>query len=298
MQTLRRPTLLLLLLLTVLSTGWTQSPNTTAVGTFEFLPGKTLFAPLTANPVEPRIGIRKEMASTRMKLDMGGSLDFLQYTFGGSGSARLSLGAEIFSFGLTTSAQGFRLQVDAIDGFYGGHILFRLDDGPRVYVARLRLIHHSAHLVDGHWSNDSLHWLNGKSPVATTQDMAELLGAVVLPVAGMPLRVYSGLSYATLVRPLAIERLSSLHGLELNSGDRLGTAFGKPWEAYAAFNLTFLGIPEYIGTSVAEAGIKLGAWDGAGLKLYVNYASGLEFYGQYFNERQKAWGAGFTIDVL
>ncbi|HEX9006923.1 MAG TPA: hypothetical protein VF889_06490 [Bacteroidota bacterium] len=294
---MRRPTLLLLVLLSVLSDGWSQSQNTTVARTFEFLPAGTLFPPLAANADEPRIGIRKELASTRMKLDMGGTLDFLQYTFDDSASARLSLGAEIFALGLTTSAQGFRLQVDAIDGFYGGHVLFRLDDGPRVLAARLRLLHHSAHLVDGHWSNASGSWLNGRLPVATTQDFGELAGAFTVRVAGMPLRIYSGIAYATLVRPGDIQRVSSLHGLELNTGERLGAAFGKPCEAYAAYNLTLTGVPAYVGTNVLEGGVKFGLWDGTGIKLYVNYVAGLEFFGQYFNERQDGWGAGFTLDL-
>ncbi len=294
---IRRPTLLVLFLLCALANGWSQSQNTTVARTFEFLPAGVLFPPFAANADEPRIGIRKELASTRMKLDMGGTLDFLQYTFDDSACARLSLGAEIFALGLTTSAQGFRLQVDAIDGFYGGHILFRYDDGPRVYAARLRLMHHSAHLVDGHWNKATASWLNGKTPVAATQDFGELAAALTVPVAGMPLRIYSGAAYATLVRPGDIQRFSSLHGMELTTGERLGTAFGKPCEVYAAYNLTFAGVPAYVGTSVMEGGVKLGRWDGAGIKLYVNYVSGLEFFGQYFNERQEGWGAGFTLDL-
>ena len=289
--------LLFCLLLCFAATGQGQSPSTTATQRFEFLPGGLLFAPLSANVQEPRMGLRKELGSSRMKLDIGATLDLLQVSFDPAGHSRLRLGAELFTYALTTSAQGLRLQVDAVDGFFGGHIVFRRDLGPDVLSLRLRLLHLSAHLVDGHFSLSTGEWRDNRLPLPFTRDFGELLAAYTFPAAGMPLTLYSGLSYAAFVRPALIKRLGTLHGIEVNTADRLGTLFGKTSELYLACHLTVAGVPAYTGTTVAEAGIKLGAWEGSGVRVYVNYASGLDFFSEYYDERRAMWGAGFAFDI-
>jgi hypothetical protein len=287
-----------MLLLSCVPAGRSQSLDTTAARGFEFLPGGTLFPPPVSNLQEPRVGVRKELGSSRLKLDIGSTLDFLQYTFDEPSTMRLRVGAEFFTYALTTSAEGLRLQVDAVDGFFGGHILFRAEDGNRAYTVRLRLMHLSAHLVDGHFDTDSLRWKDGRLPIPFTRDFGELLGALTFPLAGASLTVYTGFSYATLVRPGDLRRLASLHGFDIHTSEGPGTLFGKPYELYGAYTLTLAGVPAYTGTNVLEGGVKLGRWSGHGIRLYVNYASGLEFFSQYYNERRSMWGAGFTLEVL
>ena len=297
-QVMRHPALFVCLVLFCLQAGWSQPLETTAARTLEFLPGSPLFPPLAANPQEPRVGVRKDIGSSRLKLDIGSTLDFLQYTLDDSGRARIRMGAEFFTYALTTSAEGLRLQVDAVDGFFGGHVLFRLDDGSHAYVVRLRLMHLSAHLVDGHYDTHAGIWKDNRLPLPFTRDFGELLGAATLPVWGMPLTLYSGFSYATLVRPENLRRLTSLHGFDIHTPGGEHRLLGKAYELYAAFNLTLTGIPAYGGTNVLEGGIKFGQWNGAGIKLYVNYVSGLQVFSQYYNERRSMWGIGFAFEVM
>lgn len=263
---------------------------------WEFLPSGTLVAPLVANPKEARVGVRKEIGSSQLKLDIGSAVDLVQWSLNATGTSRVRAGADFFTYALTTSSEGLRLQVDAVDGFFGGHIAWRLDEDAHAYIVRLRVIHLSAHLIDGHFDINSMEWKDGRLPLPFTRDAGELVGAFVFPIGCAECRVYSGANYATKVRPSDVQRWEFIHGVECNSGPLLGPAMGKPCEVYAACNVTLAGVPSYVGTTVAEGGIKFGAWDTKGIKLYVNYASGMSFFSQYYNVRRTKWGAGFTID--
>ncbi|HTP12315.1 MAG TPA: DUF1207 domain-containing protein [Bacteroidota bacterium] len=273
-----------------------QVSTTTQDDRWQFLPGGTMFKPLVANPQEPRVGVRKEIGSSRLKLDIGSMVDFVQFAANDSGTLRLRMGADFFTYALTTSAQGLRLQVDAVDGFFGGHIVMRCDDGPRSFTLRLRLLHLSAHLIDGHFDNATGQWKNGQLPIPFTKDFGELTAAYEFPLAWSRCLVYSGFNYATLVRPTDIKRIMTLHGIELRTRDNFATVLGKPFALYTAYNITLTGVPSYIGTNVVEAGVKFGRWDDIGLKFYVNYVSGLEFFSQYYNVRRNMGGLGFAVD--
>jgi hypothetical protein len=278
----------------MLSTAYAQPSTPTDTSGFEFLPRGVVFPPLIANPQEPRVGVRKELGTSQLKLDIGSTVDLLEYTI--NDHSRIRMGAELFTYALTTSAQGLRLQVDAVDGFFGGHITFQTETCNQVLTLRLRLMHLSAHLLDGHYDLAAGQWKDNRLPIPFTRDFGELLAAYGFPLKGISVLVYSGIDYATLVRPEDVQRLASLHGIQLDSGDKLGTAFGKPFAVYVADNLSFAGVPAYTGTNIAEVGVHFGSWSSTGLKLYVNYASGLEFFSQYYNVRRSQWGSGFTID--
>src|SRR5436309_11195457 len=92
---------------------------------FSFLPGHILVQPFAANYQEPCVGVRKQIGSSRLKLDIGSTLDVVEYAFSTEKSNRLRAGIDFFSYALSTSAEGHRLQIDAADGFFGGHVSFQ-----------------------------------------------------------------------------------------------------------------------------------------------------------------------------
>jgi hypothetical protein len=287
----------LLLLLGPFAAGQELPESPTDTRGFEFLPGSPILPPLIANPQEPRVGLRKEIGTSRLKLDIGSALDLLGYAFDNERKQQLRFGADFFTYALTTNAQGFRLQVDAVDGFFGGHIVYRGETESAAYGARLRLMHLSAHLVDGHVNPATGTWVNNQAPLPFTRDFVELIGfysCTLGPVAVMP---YAGFSYAALIRPSTIKRWGGIGGIEVNSGEAFGKVFGKPFECYLADNFTLTGVPEWVGTNVFEFGTKFGRWEGSGIRLYVNYVSGLELFSQYYNVHNSKWGIGFAFDV-
>ncbi len=221
----------------------------------------------------------------------------LGYSFDGERKKQLRFGADFFTYALTTNFQDNRLQVDAVDGFFGGHIVYRTDEERSALLLRLRILHLSAHMVDGHFDTNTGTWRDGREPIPFTRDFGELLAAYIFPAGPVSIMPYIGTSYATLVRPSDMKRWGGLCGVEMNSGDAFGKVFGKPFEVYLADNFTLAGIPAWVGTNIFEVGTKFGSWEGSGIRLYVNYASGMELFSQYYNVRNSKWGIGFAFDV-
>jgi len=253
--------------------------------------------PLVAHYQEPRFGVRKEMGTARMKLDIGDAIDLVEVAASDSACGRIRAGADFFTYALTSNWQGHRLQVDAVDGFFGGHIVFAAPGGWPPLTLRLRILHLSAHFVDGHYDFAAREWLGGMNPVPFTKDFGELTGLYAFRVGTCRIQAYSGLSYATLVRPSVLKRISTLHGVQLDSGDWAGSALGRPLTLYAADDFTLAGVPSYVGTNNVEFGARFGEPAGQGVKIYLSYFSGLNIFSQYFNVRWDQWGIGFAFDI-
>ena len=135
------------------------------------------------------------------------------------------------------------------------------------------------------------------APIPFTKDFGELIGSYEILWPDVSLKFYSGFSYATLIRPVDINRTSTIHGVEAHTTNTLGTALGKPFSLFIADNLSFVGIPSVIGTNNLEMGVKFGEWSGTGVRLYLSYYSGLTIFSQYYNIREDQWGFGFTFDA-
>ena len=262
-----------------------------------FLPGASLSPPLVAHYQEPRFGLRKEIGTSRMKLDIGDAIDLVEFRASGDEKELIRAGVDFFTFALTSNWQGHRLQVDAVDGFFGGHLAYIAPEGFQPLTLRFRILHLSAHFVDGHYDNLAGGWIDGRNPIPFSKDFGEFLANYSWRWGSWSMAVYSGVGYATLVRPAIIKRFSTLHGLQAHTGDEVLQAFGRPLVFYAADDFTLVGIPAYVGSNNLEFGIKLGEWSGRGVKLYLSYYSGLSVFSEYYNVRWDQWGAGFAFDV-
>ncbi len=273
-----------------------ESNIQTSDSRFRFLPDTLLVPPLVANYQEPRVGLRKEIGTSRMKLDIGSTLDLAAYLLTEDGRQQLRLGADLFTYALTTSSQGLRLQVDAVDGFFGGHVVFSSRGHSNETAVRLRLLHLSAHFLDGHIDTRTGGWKEGREPIPFTRDFGELIGIHRWSGSTFTVRVYGGLSYATLVRPDNIRRWAGLGGAEIETPVIIGPIFDRPAGLYFAAHFSLAGIPHYIGTHNLEGGMKFGAWNGTGIKFYLSYYRGLEIFSQYYDIRVESWGIGFALD--
>ena len=108
--------------------------------------------------------------------------------------------------------------------------------------------------------------------------------------------LYSGLNYAGYVIPKDIQRLATIHGVQIHSDKLVSAVFGKPFNVYAADNFTLSGASKYEGTNNLEFGMKFGEWSENGLKLYASYYNGLDIFSQYYDVRRSHWGVGFAFD--
>lgn len=241
------------------------------------------------------MGLRKEVGSSKMKVDIGASVDMLEVRPWPDSTRRVRIGIDFFTYALSTSSEGLRLQIDAVDGFFGGHIAYldgTADDGGT--MIRLRILHLSAHFLDGHYSNVTQTWKENRAPIPFTRDFGELLGFYRFRFASGAVQVYGGFSYATLIRPVNIKRFEFCAGLEFHTVG--GPVFGRPFNLYAANHFGLRSIPSTIGTNNAEGGVKFGEWSGTGLKVFLSYYSGLDVFSQYYDVRRRSFGIGFAFD--
>ena len=259
-----------------------------------FFPQGLQFVPLKSNLMEPRIGVFKFMNTSEMRVDIGNSVDVIQW-YGPADYWTFRAGIDFFAYAYVRGSQGLRLQIDALDGFFGGHVTAEraIRDGKMVQ-ARLRLLHHSAHLADGHYENGVPS--NMISPIPFTRDFGELTIAHLVAASSLRVRYYGGISYATLVRPSEIRRVAGNAGAEVSS--IVTTLQDRPVNLFLAYGMTMTGTPEYAATNQLQAGIKFGEWYEKGATLYLSYYNGRHMFGEYFNERMTTLGMGFTIDFF
>jgi hypothetical protein len=263
---------------------------------FTFLPGRSIFPPIPANHEEPRLGIVKDIATSHMRLDIGGAMDIFNLRVTEDSTTNLRVGADFFAFALSTSHRGLRLQIDALDGYFGGHIVYRSQKKHSATILRLRILHLSSHLLDGHFNLDEGVWIDGRMPSPFSRDYGELTAGHLWHWSGSEIFVYGGFSYATLVRPSEQKRLNTLYGITAHASDWTGRCFAQPVHFYISDHFLLWGLGTLSGTNMVEAGVKLGEWDGSGIRVFVNNHSGLEVYHQYSDVRSPGWGVGFALD--
>ena len=274
-----------------------DSTLSTPTQRFRFLPGAPLSLRLTAHQQEPRTGIGKEIGSSRLKLDIGAGYDILELRPWSESLSALRIGVEFFTYALTTSADGLRLQVDAVDGFFGGHAILLLPGSSGASALRLRIMHLSSHAVDGHLSPATGNWRDGRAPIPYTRDFGELTALRRWASSSGHVQVHGGVAYATLIRPAALERWSFYAGGEIVNRTLIPRVFGRTAHVYVAAHFGLQGIPAWVGTVDVESGIRMGDWDEGGMRVYGSFRSGSELFAQYYDLRARAFALGISFDL-
>ncbi len=286
-----------LLLISTISTSTSAQVANQSLSQFIFLPEGLNFAPLRANIQEPRIGVFKFLDAGEMKVDIGNTIDVFGFHIPDNG-IKLSAGIDFFAYAFTIGAQGLRLQIDAIDGFFGGNLSFSKEAEESKIQARLRILHHSAHLVDGHYNLNTNTWIDNRKPIPFTKDFGELVLAHMVTQPFGNLRYYGGVSYATLVRPADLKHLEYLAGVEVYFDNIIDSVFNNPTNIYLAYNLSVNGMPKYVGSNQIQFGFKFGKWYLKGPSIYIAYYTGNHMFGEYFDKRLQTVGLGFTVDFF
>lgn len=266
---------------------------------FKLLPGDHHLSPLRGNTAEAKVGVQLFTGNNNMKVDVGNSIDILGFYFP-SANARFSVGVDFMAYALITSYNGYQLQVDALDGFFGGNFIYSKSYSSNQVFVRLRILHHSGHLVDGHWDDELKVWVDNKTPIGYGRDLAELLFIDQQSFKNLDLRYFFGGAYAftqfTNIKPL--NRLSYSTGLELSTDKIIGKIFGEETNLFSAAHIRLEGIPSYTANQTYMLGLKLGKWDGRGLTFYFSYYAGGDLFSQYFTDKVRRFGVGFTIDFF
>jgi hypothetical protein len=263
---------------------------------FELFPDGLNFPSLKANNQEARVGLLFYTKNNNMKIDIGNNIDILSFRL--SKNKRLTAGIEFLAYALSTSYSGRRLQINAIDGIFGGNLSYSMNEDAYRILMRLRIIHNSAHLVDGAWDESKSKWIDNYEPVPFAKDFAEYTFAYECSTDFLIMKSYGGLSYNFLIRPSDMKRLNIHAGFELALTKLLGTLLGEEENVFLAHHFILGGTDKFGGSNNSMLGIKFGDWNGKGLLLYLSYYSGFDLFDVYYKRKAERFGFGFSIDFL
>jgi hypothetical protein len=267
----------------LVSTGASAAMAQSDSSHWTFLPERTLFAPLMANHEESRMGLQQEFGSSYMMLAIGDTPPIFEYH---AGHDTIQASLLFFIFGQANDYRGYRLKIDAADGFFGLGFSYNTNS-PLSF--RFRALHLSAHLVDGHFSDETMLWRDNKIPFPYSRNYGEIVAAYATTLHHWPFRIYAGTGYAPIVKPKDIKAFSALAGWELN-------APGSP-APYVAHHFWLNGNPMYIGSNAIEAGVRFANATGRGIRLFLLYQNGWNNFAEYYNERKEFFAAGFAVDL-
>lgn len=274
---------------------FTSYLNAQSTSEISFFPVNFNFNPIIADHKEAKLGVLYYTANANLKVDVGFAADVLQINFP-SAEIKLAVGIEFLAYALSTSYESKRLQIDAVDGLFGGYVSVVKSISENKIMARLKIIHNSAHLVDGHYDNVTKTWLNNYEPIPFTRDYGELTIANETLFNSSRIRYYGGVTYATLIRPDDQKRWNFHLGIESSFENLLGKIFGENENIFFAHHFYLNGTDEYEGNNNTMGGIKIGDWYGRGISLYASYFRGLDIFNAYYKFKREKFGVGFKFD--
>ncbi len=263
---------------------------------FQALPSGLHFLPLKANFEEPHFGTMLYLKNLNLKVDIGNSIDIIK--FYNNNNEIITAGIDFMAYALANSYAGHRLQIDALDGFFGGNIAFTKGKKNNRLLLRIRYVHNSSHFADGHYDLSKNKWIDNKTPIPFTRNFLELLIGREERLSSSYLRYYAIFNYSFLVRPSLLKRPAAQTGFELGVPVNKLRFLNQPATLFLAFNVSLKGIPYYYLSKYLMAGIKLGDWFAKGVNFYVSYYSGKNFFNEYFRESVQLFSIGFLIDYL
>jgi hypothetical protein len=263
--------------ITLSTLGYSSEPG------FSFTSDPLLFKPLVANTFEPRMGLLWHNNDNRLRLDIGNSVDLVQYTFDVI-KKHVTLGSDFFTYTLLSGEKNFHFPVDAVDYLFGFNANFVDTLNSGILSSRFRLSHISAHFVDGHFDGTLKTWKNGLSPRVYSREFLDLTIAYT-PINSF--RGYIGIIYLWHVDPTSLPTLSGYIGGEFHH--QLLTIFN----GFAAYQFSATGLrPRH----EVHCGIKIGDWNGRGTQLFFIYHTGNSIHGEYYDQKDEYSGFGFNVD--
>lgn len=179
------------------------------------------------------MGLLYYTSTTNLKVDIGNSVDLLAFEVIEK-HIKVTAGIEFMAYAFSKSYAGQRLQISAVDGFFGGSVSFSKQLDNNKLLARFRIIHNSAHLVDGSYDTSNDLWIDNKEPVPFTKDFGEITIAHQISFDEAILKYYGGLSYATLIRPDDLKRYNYHLGFEIAVPNCFGQVFENDLNLFVA----------------------------------------------------------------
>jgi len=248
------------------------------------------------NVKEGKIGVVLNPTNSNLKVDVGSSIDLVKFSFDNS---TVTLGIDFLAYALSTNTENLRLQIDAIDGLFGGNVTYVYGKNNYKLFSRFRFMHNSAHLVDGNYLTNSIasDWIKPGGPTPFTRDFIEVFLGMTSKIAAFNSRAYVGFEYATHYRPDEQVRLFLNGGMEYFYQGDSWTLFGSDLNIFLSYFGQMNGIEDYNLAHHIQGGVKIGKWDQKGVSFFVSYYDGNDFFNQYYLLKVSRFGIGFEVET-
>ncbi len=255
----------------------------------------TLFEPLLADPMAPRIGVMTKLDRKEVQLDIGAPVDLYQ-----SRNRDFAVGVDFATWSLLKRGNDFKFPVDAIDYLFGVNATWKrkLDTTALLDTSttKLRLSHISAHFEDGHTDQNGA-WLNpeltplGKIPFTYSREFINLTTAL----SGNGHKIYLGYQYMFHTIPGGISPHSLQAGaeVELPANSYLAADF----KLLPVWNDTTQKSDAFRGTWNVQAGMRLTSIGLDKARVVCNYFTGISRQGMYLNKTENYTSLGFIVDL-
>ncbi|NTU52927.1 MAG: hypothetical protein HGA97_04330, partial [Chlorobiaceae bacterium] len=254
----------------------------------------TLFQPLLADPLEPRIAVMPMIGQKQLQLDIGASADLYR-----NDSKNFAAGIDFATWSLLNRTSNFKFPVDSIDYLFGINATFlgKLDDTRLPFEKgsiRVRWSHISAHFEDGH-TDDSGAWLNpADSPFGIPFTFSREFINITASLDSPGRRVYLGYQYLYHTLPKEISTGSWQAGAEIT----------LPANSYLAADIKLLPVwkggatgktDAWRGTWNLQAGWRLKSLGLDNIRVTGNYFSGMSRQGMYFYKPESYTTLGVIV---
>jgi hypothetical protein len=256
----------------------------------------TIFEPLLADPLSPRIAVMTKLDKKEVQLDIGAPVDLYQ-----NPERDFAVGVDFATWSLLKRGDNFKFPVDAIDYLFGVNATWQHKIGNSslpfdTATTKVRLSHISAHFEDGHTDQDGA-WLNpeltpqGKIPFTYSREFINLTTAL----SGHGHKVYLGYQYMFHTIPGKISPHTFQAGAEI----------GLPANSYVAADFKLLPVWDgakqktdaFRGTWNLQAGMRLNSIGLDNVRVACNYFAGMSRQGMYLNKAESYTSLGMIIDL-
>ncbi len=257
---------------------------------------RTMFTPLLADPLEPRIAVMPRLDEDYLELDIGTSADLFQTKNG-----RFAFGIDFATYSLLGMEDNFKFPVDTIDYLFGVSFTWKkpLDKETLPFDdlwARLRISHISAHFEDGHYDEEADEWINEEdSPFGIPFTYSREFINLVLALSSEKYRIYLGYQYLFHTIPDEINRHSLQAGAELSTPGN--TYLAADFKLLPEWNNELHRTDGFRGTWSLQAGWRLSVLGLDNVRFAYNYYNGLSSHGMYFYDEESFSSLGVIVDL-
>lgn len=264
--------------------------------------GRLIFNPLLADPLEPRIGTLFNLSKKDLLLDIGSTFDLMELFHNPTSQTRLSLGGHFATYSLLRRSKNFKFPVDAIDYIFGFNLsyskpaeIFGFQGQSSV---RFRLSHISAHFVDGHVKNGVWDQENVPLtiPFVYSREFINLQGAF----SAESFKAYLGYQFMFHTIPDDINPHSFQAGLELYHNTckipGIYPFVATDFKLKPVWNASKNKTDDFAGCLNIQLGVKTNPIHEKGMRVVLNYSSGIDHHGMYFYRRISYTSLGVLFD--